>query len=177
MDFDLGHTISSLAKLALRTKRNIDKQGGIIMSYNLGRDEIFWRIGNEETPELLNAISQLDKVDFRDDEGTTYLHIAALHHRLQIIKLLFEKGADPNWQDYRGRLPIIFALGRKNEHNPEILKLFLEYGLDLDLKRDDRLTIRETIASFGDSKLDEVIENFESKQMNEHIKKSHKHIN
>lgn len=26
MDFDLGHTISSLAKLALRTKRNIDKQ-------------------------------------------------------------------------------------------------------------------------------------------------------
>lgn len=71
MDFDLGHTISSLAKLALRTKRNIDKQGGIIMSYNLGRDEIFWRIGNEETPELLNAISQLDKVDFRDDEGTT----------------------------------------------------------------------------------------------------------
>lgn len=55
--------------------------------------------------------------------------------------------------------------------------MFLEYGLDLDLKRDDRLTIRETIASFGDSKLDEVIENFESKQMNEHIKKSHKHIN
>lgn len=134
------------------------------MSYNLGRDEISWRIGHEESNELLDIISKLDKVDFRDDEGTTYLHVAALNHKLKIIKLLFEKGADPNWQDYKGRLPIIYALGRRNENNPEILKLFLEYGLNLDFKKaNDGLTIRETIASFEDPKLNEVIRKFENK--------------
>lgn len=65
---------------------------------NFGRDEIFWRT-TEESPELLAIIGGLDSVDFRDDNGTTYLHIAAINHKLQIIKLLLEKGADPNWQD------------------------------------------------------------------------------
>ena len=61
------------------------------MSYNLGRYEIFWRIGHEESPELLKTISELQNVDFRDDEGTTYLHVAALNHKFEIIKLLLKK--------------------------------------------------------------------------------------
>lgn len=134
------------------------------MNYGLGRDEISWRIGHEESPELLKIISELESVDFRDEEGTTYLHVAALNHKLEIIKLLLEKGADPNWQDYKGRFAIIYALGRRNEHNPEILKLFLEYGLNLDIKKNnDGLTIRETILSFEDPKLNEVINTFENR--------------
>lgn len=134
------------------------------MSYNLGRDEISWKIGHEESPELLKRISELQNVDFRDEEGTTYLHVAALNHKLEIIKLLFKKGANPNWQDYKGRFAIIYALGRRNEKNPEILKLFLEYGLDLDIKKNnDGLTIRETILSFADQKLNEIINKFENK--------------
>lgn len=134
------------------------------MSYNLGRDEIFWRIGHEESPRLLKIISELQNVDFRDDEGTTYLHVAALNHKLEIIKLLFKKGANPNWQDNKGRFAIIYALGRRNEKNPEILKLFLEYGLDLDIKKNnDGLTIRETILSFEDQQLNEIINKFENR--------------
>lgn len=134
------------------------------MSYNLGRDEIFWRIGHEESPKLLKTISELQNVDFRDDEGTTYLHVAALNHKLEIIKLLFKKGANPNWQDNKGRFAIIYALGRRNEKNPEILKLFLEYGLDLDIKKNnDGLTIRETILSFEDQQLNEIINKFENR--------------
>ena len=133
------------------------------MSYNLGRDEIFWRIGHEESPELLKTISELQNVDFRDNEGTTYLHVAALNHKLEIIKLLLKKGANPNWQDNKGRFAIIYALGRRNEKNPEILKLFLEYGLDLDIKKNnDGLTIRETILSFEDQQLNEIINKFEN---------------
>lgn len=132
----------------------------------LGRDELFYRIGHEEeSPELIETISRLEKVDFRDAEGVTYLHIAALHHKPEIIKLLFEKGADPNWQDYKGRFAVIWAVGRKNKKNPEILKLFLEYGLDLDIKKEmiDGLTIRETILSLEDPKLNEVIQEFENR--------------
>jgi ankyrin repeat protein len=135
------------------------------MNDRLGRDELFYRIGDEEeSPELLETISRLEKVDFRDAEGVTYLHIAALNHKPKIIKLLLEKGADPNSKDYRGRFAVIWALGTKNEKNPEILRLFLEYGLDLDIKKEnDGLTIRETFLSFENPKLNEVIQEFENR--------------
>ena len=135
------------------------------MNDRLGRDELFYRIGDEEeSPELLETISRLEKVDFRDAEGVTYLHIAALNHKPKIIKLLLEKGADPNSKDYRGRFAVIWALGTKNGRNPEILRLFLEYGLHLDIKKEnDGLTIRETFLSFENPKLNEVIQEFENR--------------
>ena len=135
------------------------------MDYLAGRDEICWKISHdEESPELLKEIEELPSVDFRDYEGVTYLHFAALNHKLEIIKLLLKKGADPNSKDSRGRFAIIWALGMKNEKNPEILKLFLEYGLDLDIKKEnDGLTIRETILSFELPQLNEVINEFEKK--------------
>lgn len=135
------------------------------MDYNIGRDEMCWKISHdEESQELLKEIEELPSVDFRDYEGVTYLHFAALNHKLEIIKLLLKKGADPNCKDYKGRFAIIWALGRKNEKNPEILKLFLKYGLNLDIKKEnDGLTIRETILSFELPQLNEVINEFEKK--------------
>ena len=45
-----------------------------------------------------------------------------------------------------------------------MLYLFLEYGLDLDIKKEnDGLTIRETILSFELPQLNEVINEFEKK--------------
>ena len=136
---------------------------GVHMNYLAGRDEICWRISHEEeTPELLAVIDELPSVDFRDFEGVTYLHFAALNHKVEIIKILFKKGADPNARDDKGRFAIIWALGMKNEKNPEILRLFLEYGLNLDIKKEnDGFTIRETILSFELPQLNEVIEKFE----------------
>ena len=136
---------------------------GVHMNYLAGRDEMCWRISHEEeTPELLKAVKDLPSVDFRDFEGVTYLHFAALNHKVEIIKILFKKGADPNARDDKGRFAIIWALGMKNEKNPEILRLFLEYGLNLDIKKEnDGLTIRETILSFELPQLNEVIEKFE----------------
>lgn len=130
------------------------------MSGYLGRDEIFWLMGQKESPELLEMIRALENVDFQDDEGTSYLHIAALGHKLEAITLLLEKGADPNRPDKRGRFPILYALGRRNVRNPVILRVFLEHGLDLELPKRDGLTIRETILSFGDEKLNAVMDEF-----------------
>ena len=136
---------------------------GVHMNYLAGRDEMCWRISHEEeTPELLKAVKDLPSVDFRDFEGVTYLHFAALNHKVEIIIILFKKGADPNARDDKGRFAIIWALGMKNEKNPEILRLFLEYGLNLDIKKEnDGFTIRETILSFELPQLNEVIEKFE----------------
>ena len=127
----------------------------------LGRDDIFWQIGHEESPELLASIKNLENVEFKDKQGLTYLHVAAINHKLQVIKLLLEKGANPNCVDKRGAPPILMALGTKNNNNQEIL--FLEHGLDLE-KKTNGMTIKETILSFEEPELAEIIKEYENKK-------------
>ena len=55
------------------------------MSGYLGRDAVFWQMGQRESPELLETIRALENVDFQDDEGTSYLHIAARGHKLEAL--------------------------------------------------------------------------------------------
>ena len=129
----------------------------------LGRDDIFWQIGHEESTELLASIKNLENVEFKDKQGLTYLHVAAINHKLQVIKLLLEKGANPNCVDKRGATPILMALGTKNNNNQEILRLFLEHGLDLE-KKINGMTIKETILSFEEPELAEIIKEYENKK-------------
>lgn len=133
------------------------------MNHNLGRNEIFWEIGNGENPELIEAIRKLNDVELKDDKGLTYLHVAACNHRLQIVQLLLEKGANPNCEDKRGACPVLMALGRKDENNPEILRSFLNHGLDLQ-KVIHGMTVKETILSFEDLELNDVIKEFENEE-------------
>lgn len=131
------------------------------MSYNLGRDEMFWRIGNEDSRKLLDDIEKLESIDFADDTGRTYLHVACSAHNLEAAKLLLKKGANPNVRDKNGRLPIMSAIGRINEKNPEFLKVFLEYGLDLDADVNG-ISLRETIESFDEETLNSVIRKYQN---------------
>lgn len=129
------------------------------MAYNLGRDELFWRIGNEDSQKLLEDIEKLDSIDFSDDNGRTYLHVACSAHNLEVAKLLLKKGANPNVRDKNGRLPIMSAIGRINDKNPEFLKVFLEYGLELSANVNG-MSLCETIESFDEDALNELISKF-----------------
>ncbi len=131
------------------------------MSYNLGRDEMYWRIGNEDSRKLLDDIEKLERIDFADDSGRTYLHVACSAHNLEVAKLLLKKGANPNVRDKNGRLPIMSAIGRVNEKNPEFLKVFLEYGLDLNADVNG-ISLRETIEAFDEEALNSVIRKYQN---------------
>lgn len=128
---------------------------------NAGRDDIFFMISlvsyydNEE--EVIKKIRELENVDKTDMEGTSYLHLAAQLHRLNIIKALLEKGANPNITDHTGHTPISAAIGSINDKNPEILEVFLKYGADLNRKMGDQ-TIKEFIYEVEDEELIKVIE-------------------
>lgn len=37
------------------------------MSYHLGRDEMFWRIGHEDSEQLIDDIRKLKSIDFSDE--------------------------------------------------------------------------------------------------------------
>ena len=46
------------------------------MSGHLGRDAVFWQMGQKESPALLETIRALENVNFQDDEGTvSYTHL------------------------------------------------------------------------------------------------------
>ena len=143
-----------------KKKVRIKDEGVIDMSYNLGRDDLFWRIGHEQTDKLLEDIEKLESVDFLDESGRTYLHVACTSYNLEVAKLLLQKGANPNCKDKNGKLPIMSAIGRINEKNPDFLRLFLEYGLDLNEIKNG-MTLKETIESFEDEELNAVINEFE----------------
>ncbi len=130
-----------------------------IMRHNWGRDELFWRIGNENSQKLIEDIENLEKVDFADDNGRTYLHVACSAHNLEVAKLLLKKGANPNVRDKNGRLPIMSAIGRINDKNPEFLKVFLQYGLDLNANVNG-MSLCDTIESFDEEALNSVISKF-----------------
>lgn len=129
------------------------------MSKNLGRDDIFFRLGHEKSDELLNSLKDLENVNFQDEEGTSYLHIACSSHYIDAISILLEKGANPNCNDNDGYSPILSAIGVINDNNAIILDMMLKYGLNLD-KMEGDISLKETITSFEDDELNSVIKKY-----------------
>ena len=127
-----------------------------------GRNELMWKISHDEETEeeVIEEINKCSDVNYTDAGGFSYLDFAALNHKTKIIKALLEKGANPNGLPLekgtsrngfpkKRNVAILYALGRNNPKNPEILKLFLEYGVDLDMVVNG-MSIREVIDSFDE---------------------------
>lgn len=124
-----------------------------------GRNELIWKIAHdEETDELISEIENCEDANYSDNEGYTYLHYAAISHKARAVKALLEKGADPNRVSKDGSVPILCALGRINKNNTEILRTFLDYGLNLNMLHNGE-TLRDVILYFEDPELDEIILN------------------
>ncbi|WPT16263.1 Cortactin-binding protein 2 [Picochlorum sp. SENEW3] len=101
---------------------------------------------NRATEELYNAIVKNDikkvyaKIEegadvnfvfgraYRCPEGYTPLMVAAHRGRLECAKALLRAGADPNYINGAGDLCVFWAI----DGGVEMIKLFLDYGVDLD---------------------------------------------
>ena len=132
------------------------------MKDRLNRDEMFYRIADINIPmkerkeDVLEAMRHIKNPDFQDLNGTSYLHMACQTHCVEAIEILLVLGANPNINDNRGFSPITSALGSINNNNGAILKLMLQYGLDLK-KMEDNQTLKEWIEMFDDEELNEII--------------------
>lgn len=174
MGFDLAHTVSSLSKLALRINRKSekyhkrkeaeeaiesvlekykDREGFLSMLDEYGRDIFIHIISNEAEETALKALYVADDVNKEDRYGYSYLTFACVGHKVKVIEELLRMGADPNHKSN----PLLKALGRKNKGNPAILKLFIRYGVDLKAEV-NRSTVEETIRSFGDEELNQILD-------------------
>lgn len=124
-----------------------------------GRDEIFFRLGVEQSDDLLQKIKTAENPNFQDDNGISYLHRACQSHYLEAIELLLNLGADPNMNDKRGFSPILSAIGRIHENNNTILEMMLQHGLNLD-KMEGNVTLKAKIESFGDDEMNKIVKKY-----------------
>lgn len=124
-----------------------------------GRDEIFLRLGVEQSDDLLQKIKTVENPNFQDDNGISYLHRACQSHYLEAIELLLNLGADPNMNDKRGFSPILSAIGRIHENNNTILEMMLQHGLNLD-KMEGNMTLKAKVESFGDDEMNKIVKKY-----------------
>ena len=129
------------------------------MSENLGRDELFWRLGHEKSADLLEDLKKVENVIFQDEQGNSYLHIACTNHYLEAIETLLEIGADPNITNKKGFSPIMNVIGRRYDNNAKIFETLLIHGLDLD-KQEGNTSLKELIESFGNEELNSLIKKY-----------------
>lgn len=177
MGFDLGHTISSLSKLALRTKRKNekieyekkkkvaseiidsvlnqfkDKESFLETLDKSGRDMISYMISHEDEEKTLKVLEIIEDVNKEDKLGNAYLTIACLEHKVKVIEKLLDMGANPNHKTS----PLLKALGRRNKENPAILELFIKYGVNLKMNIQGN-TLEEMIRSFENDNLNEILD-------------------
>jgi ankyrin repeat protein len=69
----------------------------------------------------------------RTNAGLTALHFAAFKGDLAMVKALLEAGAPVNVADDRGLTPLIMAANSRSK-DPDVVRLLLEHGADLQLK-------------------------------------------
>jgi ankyrin repeat protein len=68
-------------------------------------------IANNDIPIVtLYIINNKDKVNQKDENGNTSLIYAVSRKYSDIVKILLDNGADPNIPDYKGILPLKYAI-------------------------------------------------------------------
>ncbi|XP_034943664.1 putative ankyrin repeat protein RF_0381 [Chelonus insularis] len=71
-------------------------------------------------------------INWINQNGQKALHFAAAGQDFEIIELLLTKGTCPNDRDYSDRTPLHILCNQLACPRAEVLKLFLQYGADID---------------------------------------------
>lgn len=99
----------------------------------LGRDSIFYSIVDKKNDEVLQMINDLTDVNFQDNDGNSYLHVAVQSNSINIVERLLEKGAIIDIKDKYGKTPLMVAISSYNG-NEELIKLLIKKGADKNEK-------------------------------------------
>lgn len=103
--------------------------------------------GNPEVIELI--LDHVPSIDSVTNQGVTSLMIAAQFGRLQAVKYLLEKGADPCLQDNKGCNALHYA---SYGGNVPVIEEILSYEVDIESRNKDGETPLEIAQRCGKSK-------------------------
>ena len=82
---------------------------------------------------IQDMIKSIPNVNISNSEGYTYLMIAVMQHKADVVKLLLEAGADPNIGRRDGVRPLAAVFLKRTEHRQEIVRLLVDHGADPSL--------------------------------------------
>lgn len=172
-DWD-GHTAQMIAvkwgctKMAqLIENYKEQKQNGHMMDERLlkrwyrAMDKWFRAARNNDIDQLKRFIDAGIKIDLRDSfrYNDTALILAAERGYAAIVKLLLEKGANPDLQNKFGRTALTCAVRHKYT---EIVQLLLEKGANPDLPDENGITARRE--AFFKEEIAQLIEKYQNQQ-------------
>ena len=80
-----------------------------------------------------NIIENIPDINISDQQGYTYLMVAVMQYKTDIVKLLLEAGADPNRGCKDGVRPLAVVFLKNTDNREEIIRLLIEYGADPSL--------------------------------------------
>ena len=109
------------------------KVGVKINLQNNAHDSVKTLVVNSNQKEFLKLFAQITSNIFSDGntDGLTIINLYVKHNKIDEVKHLLEKGADPNIQDIDGNSLLHI---HSNSGNYDILKLLIKYGANPDLK-------------------------------------------
>ena len=82
---------------------------------------------------IKDIIKSIPDINISSPEGYTYLMIAVMQYKADIVKLLLEAGANPNIGRKDGVRPLAAVFLKRMDSREEIIRLLLEYGADPSL--------------------------------------------
>ncbi len=99
----------------------------------MGRDELFYKIIDQDKETALLMIDDAANVNFQDVNGYSYLHAAVQSESIEIIDKLICKGAYIDIKDKFGRTPLIIAIsGYSNDRS--VIDFLIKSGADTETK-------------------------------------------
>ena len=105
----------------------------------MGRDELFYKIIDQDNEKALSMIDDVIDVNFQDVNGYSYLHAAAQSESIEIINKLIRKGAYIDIKDKFGRTPLMIAIsGYGNDRS--VVDLLIESGADKEAKANSNIS-------------------------------------
>lgn len=111
--------------------------------------------GQVELMEMIITDSSFEVVNMMDDYGNTPLHWATEKNKVESIKFLLSKGANPNLQNNNMMAPLHIAV--QNMYN-EVVKILTDYsGTDIDLEGENGNTAVITACSKDNSEALEIL--------------------
>lgn len=82
---------------------------------------------------IRDIIQNTPNINVSDSEGYTYLMIAAMQYKADIVELLLEAGADPNIGRKDGVRPLAAVFLKRMDNREEIIRCLIDHGADPSL--------------------------------------------
>lgn len=117
----------------------------------------------ELNSSLLSEIENTREIEtnFVDEYGCNLLFYACLRNNSKLVKILLDKGFDPNYRNKYNNIALFLALANNNintlNESTRILELFLEFGLNLELDING-VSVKEIISYFNNETYDETVD-------------------